>query len=358
MHSETEYLDGSCTRKSESDALSNFFLGVDTGSTKSHALIADDAGRALGLGTSGPGNPDVIGYGALTNVLHDAVHQALSLAGITKEHIAGAGFGIGGYDWPSQREPILAALLHLELSAPLEIVNDAIIGLLAGAAAGWGVAIVAGTSCNCWGWDQQRRTGRMTGFGTSMAEGAGASELVGKAVQAVALEWTQRGPPTRLTQAFMELAGACSAEDLLECITLRRFRVPPSAAPIVFQVAADGDAVSGDLVRWAGRELGSMAIGVIRQLGFEPLTFDVVLAGSFFNGGPLLIDAISETIHVVAPGAHLVHLHAPPVVGGTLLGMEQAGVDITQVRQALVNSTQKLLSTKEYLTKLPRAGVT
>jgi hypothetical protein len=108
--------------------------------------------------------------------------------------------------------------------------------------------------------------------------------------------------------------------------------------------------VSGELIRWAGRELGSMALGVIRQLGFEPLTFDVVLAGSFFNGGPSLIEAINETIYAVAPGAHLVHLHAPPVVGGTLPSMEQVGVDITQVRQSLVNSTQKLLSTELYLT--------
>ena len=196
-------------------------LGIDVGSTYTKAVVIGPDGKMAGRGMIPTGFK-----------LEPAADQALSLAGVSKEHIAGAGFGIGGYDWPSQREPILAALRHLKLGAPLEIVNDAIIGLLAGAAAGWGVAIVGGTSCNCWGWDQQRRTGHMTGFGTSMAEGAGASELVGKAVQAVALEWTQRGPPTRLTQAFMELAGACSAEDLLERLTLRRFRVPPSAAPI------------------------------------------------------------------------------------------------------------------------------
>ncbi len=41
----------------------------------------------------------------------------------------------------------------------------------------------------------------------------------------------------------------------------------------------------------------------------------------------LLTDVMRETIHTVAPGARLVRLTVPPVVGAVMLGMEQAGVD-------------------------------
>ncbi|MBE7469381.1 MAG: ATPase [Anaerolineae bacterium] len=325
-----------------------YFLGIDTGATKSHALIADETGRALGFGWGGSGNPDSVGHAGLAEVLQEIVQQALTGAGISISQIAGAGFGIAGYDWPSQREPILQTLQVLQLGAiPLELVNDALIGLLAGAAEGWGVAVVAGTSCNCWGWDRQRRLGRMTGFSHLFGEAAGGHELVFKAIHAVAAEWTRRGPATRLTPAFIQWAEAQNLEDLLEGLSRRRYKLSAAAAPVVFRVAAEGDPVALELVRWAGQELGSLAIGVIRQLNFEALDFEVVMAGSFFNGSPLIGETMRQTIHTVAPGARLVRLTVPPVVGGVLLGMEQAGLNPLPLREALIRSTDELIAIRE-----------
>lgn len=325
--------------------MAQYFLGLDTGATKSHALIADESGRALGFGAGGSGNPDSVGLAGLAKVLRDIVGQALAAAGISAGQLAGAGCGIAGYDWPSQRTPILQTLqkaLGLD-QRPVELVNDALIGLLAGAAEGWGVAVVAGTSCNCWGWDRRRRIGRMTGFSHLFGEAAGGYELAAKAVQVIAAEWTRRGPPTRLTPALVEWMGAQNIEDLLEGLSQRRYRLSAAAAPVVFRVAAEGDPVAVDLIHWAGRELASMAIGVIHQLELEEAAFDVVLAGSFYQGSPLIAATMAATIHAVAPQARLVRLTVPPVVGGALLGMEQAGFDPLPVREALIRSTDELL---------------
>lgn len=305
--------------------------------------MADETGRALGFAQGGPGNPATIGYAAFAELLQSIVSQALSSAGIPNREIAGAGFGIGGYDWPSQREPILQAIRTLGLSGPVEIVNDALIALLAGASKGWGVAVVAGTSCNCWGWDQNRREGRMTGF-SWLGEAAGSHELVIKALQAIALEWTRRGPPTHLTQAFVELTRARDTADFLEGLTLERFQLGPEAAPVVFQVAGEGDPVANNLILWAGRELGSLVVGVIHQLNLEAQTFDVVLAGSFFKGSPLLAETMIDVIHAEAPDACLVRLQAPAVVGGVLLGMEMRSLKVSAVRETLIKSTDMLLA--------------
>ena len=320
-----------------------YFLGIDTGGTKSHALIANEEGCAVGFAEGGPGNPQGIGYPALTQLFSIIVNQAVAHAGISISDIAGAGFGIGGYDWSSERVTLLESIAPLGLRAQIEIVNDTTLGILAGATEGWGVAVVSGTGCNCRGWDRQHREGRVIGNGYLVAEGAGASELVVKAIQAIALEWTRRGPATQLTAAFSEHFGYSNREQLMEYLTNSRdWGKISAAAPVVFQVAAQGDVVAGELIPWAGRELASLAIGVIRQLELEAESFDVVLVGSVFNGSPLVIETMDECVRAVAPRARLVRLATVPAVGAVMLGMQQAGVDAIPLRENLMRTTNHL----------------
>ncbi len=323
--------------------MSHYYLGVDIGGSKSHALVAGENGHALGFGEGGPGNYETVGWEGLRETLQTIVGQALSSAGITRGQIAGSGFGIAGYDWPGEREPTLQAIESLQLAAPFEIVNDAVIALLAGAPRGWGVAVVAGTSNNCRGRDPQGREGRVTGCGPSFGEYGGASEIVARAVQSVSKAWSSRGPNTRLTEAFSALVGASTAVDLLEGLALGRYHMSHLAVRTVFQVAAEGDAVAQGIIQWAGCELGNLVVGVIHQLGIEGQEFDVVLSGSLYDGSPALSDALQATVHAVAPGARLARLTVPPVVGGVLLGMEQAHAPAMNVRPRLLESTRELL---------------
>jgi N-acetylglucosamine kinase-like BadF-type ATPase len=275
--------------------------------------------------------------------MEQALTAALVQAGARRDQIAGAGFGIGGLDWPAQVPLMLETIGRLGLRCPLQAVNDAIIGLLAGSEQGWGVAVVAGTGCNCWGIDRQRRTGQVTGLGRWMGEAAGSGELVQAAIVAIARDWTRRGPPTQLTSAFAQLVGAADALDLLEGLGMGRYFIRANAAPLVFEVARRGDPIALDLVRWAGRELGDLAVGVIRQLQFQDEQFEVVLAGSFYKGSPLVAEELEKTVRQVAPGARLVRLHAPPVIGGALLGMELAGIDARTMRVEMIRSVEALL---------------
>jgi N-acetylglucosamine kinase-like BadF-type ATPase len=205
------------------------------------------------------------------------------------------------------------------------------------------VALVAGTSNNCRGWDRQGREGRVLGNGEQFGENGGAHEIVMKAIQAVGMDWTRRGPPTALSAAFVELAGARDLADLLEGLSQGTIQLSAGAAPLVFQVAAAGDVVARSVIRWAGEELGSLVLGVVRQLDLQAETFDVVQVGSTFRGGPLLLDALYATVHAEAPYACFVQLSTPPVVGAVLLGMRTGGLDGTGVRKVLIGSAQEKL---------------
>lgn len=334
--------------------MAQYFLGMDVGGTKTHALVSDEDGEVIGFGQAGGGNPEGKGYDGLTSVMETALNQALWMAGIPVDRLTGAGFGIGGYDWPCDEPPTRQAIGPLGLCCPIEVVNDTIIGLLAGAEQGWGVAIVAGTGTNCRGRDRLGGEGRVTGEGIDFGEFGGSSELAWKAVHAVNYAWIQRGPATQLTGLFLKLTGARDAAELMEWLARGKTRTDPAWAREILGAAEAGDAVARELVEWNGRELGEMACAVIRQLNLADQDFEIVLIGSLFKSGDLLIKPLRLVVLSLAPGARLVRLEAPPAVGGVLLAMQATGrlpgssqgasmQDYTTCRKRLIESSRRLI---------------
>jgi N-acetylglucosamine kinase-like BadF-type ATPase len=322
----------------------SYYLGADLGATKTHTLIVDATGRALGFGESGPGNHETVGYEGMFQSMHSGLEQALHMAGLSKAQITGAGFGVAGYDWPSEIDATVSVIDRLGLTAPYKFVNDAVPGLVAGSEEGWGVVVVSGTGSNCRGWDREhKREGRVTGHGILMGEGAGGSELIHRCMQIIGYSWTKRLPKTALADAMVSHVGATDLEDLLRGYTMYEYHVGADAARLVFRVAAEGDQVARDLICWAGTELGEMANAVIRQLGFEDLAFDVVMTGSMFEGGNMLIEPMQKTIHKLAPKSRFVRLTVPPVIGAVILGFEASGVNVTPEIRKTMNESISLL---------------
>lgn len=320
------------------------YLGVDIGSSKSHALVADAQGQILGAGIGGPGNHESVGVDGFRRTLHGVVEQALAQSDLSAQAIAGAGFGIAGYDWDEDTPMIHAVIREIGFDAPFSAMNDAGPGLLAGARAGWGVSIAAGTGVNARGLGPHGEQARMTGNGWMFAETGGGTELVYRALQDISRAWSLRGPQTTLTDAFVRYAGAKDVEDLLAGITRGRYRVRAAAAPLVFQAAAAGDAVAQAAIDWLGAGLGDLACGIIRQLGIAHLPFDIVLAGSIFQGGDQIVDDMRAVVLPLAPQASFVRLQAPPVSGALLLGMQQAGVDFLPIRERVVDGARLLVA--------------
>src|SRR5512138_2239508 len=100
-----------------------YFLGIDVGSSKTHALIADETGQCVGFGKAGGGNHQGRGYERLADVLQQSFAAASQTSGVTPDQIVGAGFGVAGYDFPSEREDHLRVVGSLGLSCPVEVVN-------------------------------------------------------------------------------------------------------------------------------------------------------------------------------------------------------------------------------------------
>ena len=321
----------------------NYFLGVDVGSSKTHALIADETGTCIAFGNAGGGNHQAAGYERLAEVLGRSFAGACQRSGIEKHQIAGAGFGIAGYDFPSEQEDHLQVIATLGLSCPLEIVNDGVNGLISGTSHGVGVNVTAGSGVNCRGRGKNGKEGRVVGNGITFGEFGGAIEIVYRAMQFVNYAWIKRIPPTRLTQIFLEATGAKDEIDLMEGISSEQYHLFSGLAIEITKAAREGDQAALEVVRWSGEELGWLAIGVTRQIEMENDEVEVVQSGSVFEAGELIMEPMRNVILKHIPGAKMTRLEGPPVVGPLMLGMQTAGLDPYPLRSSLIETAKRLV---------------
>jgi len=320
-----------------------YFLGIDVGSSKTHALIADETGQCIGFGKSGGGNHQGVGYEGLTNVLKKSFEGACRMAQTQEAWIAGAGFGIAGYDFPSERKDHLWTIAHLGLSCPVEIINDGANGLISGTSHGVGVNVTAGSGTNCRGRNKDGREGRIVGNGSTFGEFGGAIEIVYRAMQIVNHAWIKRIPPTKLTKIFLEATGAKDEIDLMEGLSNNYYHLFPFLAVEVINAAREGDQAAREVVRWSGEELGWLAISVARQIEMENDEIEIVQSGSVFEAGEIITAPMQNIILKHLPKATLARLDGPPVVGPLMLGMQMAGIDPYPLRQRLINSAKELV---------------
>jgi len=321
-----------------------YFVGVDVGSTKTHALIAGEDGRCVGFGRSGCGNYQAVGHGGLRAALGEAFTEALRTARLRKTSVAGAGFGIAGYDFPSDRPAHLESVATLGLLCPVALANDGLNGLLAGATRGIGVNVSAGSSNNCRGRNADGREGRIVGNGTMFGEFGGAMEIVQRGLHCVNYAWIKRSPPTVLTRIYLDAVGARDELDLMEGLSCDRYRLPNALAPRISAAAHDGDAAALEVLRWAGEELGWLAVAVARQIGMQNDAVEIIQSGSVFEAGDPIRGPMREVVARHCPRARLIRLDGPPVVGAVMLGMEQGRHGGYAVRAETVRTAKAMIA--------------
>lgn len=320
-----------------------YFLGIDVGSSKTHALIADETGQCVGFGTAWGGNHQTDEYEGLANVMQESFGGARKMSGVGPAEIAGAGFGVSGYDFPSDREKHLEAIATLGLVCPVEVVNDGVNGLISGTSNGIGVNVTAGSSNNCRGRNKDGKEGRVVGNGHLFGEYGGGVEIGLKALQAVNYAWIKRTPPTALTKIILEHTGAKDEMELMEGISNHYFHIFPYLALEVIRAAREGDAAAQEIIRWSGEELGWLAISVARQIEMENDEVEIVQSGSIFEAGEIITQPMRSIILQHVPRAKLIRLDGPPAVGSLMLGIQMAGMDPYPLRKRLIDSAKQLV---------------
>lgn len=300
-----------------------YYLGIDGGGTKTYALLTDELGNVLGKGKSGNGNHQT---GALeaANSIREATFGALAEAGLRLEDIQYAYLGLAGAD----READYAILHPMirEIGFTKYTINcDTMIGLRAGTNQPYGVALICGTGTNAAGRNPQGQHYQCGGFDYMYGDFGGGGALNIEVFRSVIRAWDGREQPTLLTGLLLKMLGYENVEVMYHDFLDHYKQVPVHAARLLFEAAAEGDAVALEILNRQGVELGKSAAAVVHKLGMEQDTFDVVLAGSLLTRGDQgwIREPIEKAVFSAAPLASVVTLATEPVVGAVWSAMDQ-----------------------------------
>jgi N-acetylglucosamine kinase-like BadF-type ATPase len=312
-----------------------YVLGVDGGTSKTKALIARLDGTVVGHGKSAgsniyEGDP----HAGLEHGMQAAV-LALESASLAAEELTASVFSMSGADWPEDLVFFRAAARARQLGKNITVVNDAIGGMRAGLPGLRAVGIICGTGAAC---AARNDAGEQwhSGF---WQQGGAAGDLGRAALKAVYRADLGIDPATALTPALLERFEVSTPEELLHRQTaLIAPELPGVAqlAPLVLDVATNGDAAARAIVQHLAAELAATALAGARKVGIEHMPYDVVLAGSVFrHPSPILPDAIIAIMRQHSPGITVLRRQHEPVFGALLLALESHGVEITDaiVRQ-------------------------
>ncbi len=242
-----------------------YVVGIDGGGTKTRVAVCASDGTLLRQKTLGAFNLSAIGEDGFRS----RVEEILALCGDVSAcgAICVGGAGVSG--------AAMAEILRAELSArgfagKLLLCGDHEIAL-AGAMQTPGCVLIAGTGSICYGKNAAGETFR-SGGGGHIIDDPGSGYALGRDALAAALQ-TEDGrlSENALHAAVMDAVGGGSFRSILDFVYFSHRDKGDIAAlaPLVLQCAAQGDAVSLDILHRGAAELARLASAVMGRLGLE-----------------------------------------------------------------------------------------
>ncbi|WP_189765654.1 N-acetylglucosamine kinase [Streptomyces xanthochromogenes] len=304
-------------------------LAIDAGNSKTDVALIDADGTVLGAARGGGFRPPAVGVEAALRTLAAAVEEAHLASRVPGPlRVAHVSACLANADLPVEERELAAALEARGWGGSVRVYNDTFAILRAGLPCGAeprGVAVVCGAGINCVGMTPDGRTARFPAIGRISGDWGGGGGLAEEALFFAARAEDGRGTPTALAAALPAHFGLASMYELIEALHLGRlpFARRHELSPVLFEVAAAGDAVARSLVDRQAEEIVALATVALDRLDLLDVPTPVLLGGGVLAARhPQLHDGVRELLAVRAPKAEPLVVTASPVLGAGLLGLD------------------------------------
>jgi N-acetylglucosamine kinase-like BadF-type ATPase len=319
--------------------MTELYLGVDGGGSKTVAAIVDGSGHVVAAARAGGSNYQSIGRTAAIAELRAAVDVALRGAGVDLGAITAAAFGIAGADRVPEME-VVQSMVGEAVPVPKRFVeNDALLVLRAVTKDAVGVGLIAGTGTNCVGRDRYGRRHQVGGMGAVSGDVGYAEDLAMRAIGGAWMSTDGRTGPSRLAEKVPGAIGVETVEEIPRRL-VRGVLPEPLIRKVVhclFEQAREGDGLALRIIEDTGARLGGAAAALMRTLVLRGSNAIVVLGGAMFQteGHELLVEAVERRIRNTVNEAHVIKLNLNPVIGALLFARDLVSPAPLQFAQML-----------------------
>ncbi len=306
--------------------MSQYFLGVDGGQSRTTAMVGDGSGRVLGVGIGGASNHAGAASGKtkFISAMNTCLDQACARAGLSRPATRFSSACLGFSGGPEDKESIVREILP---SDKIAVTHDALIALVGATVADPGLITIAGTGSIAFGRNAAGQTARAGGWGYLFGDEGGAFWIVAQALRALLRSEEGWGAETSLRSCLLNATGAPNANDLLHRFYTTEFPRPRIAAlsKLVDQAAEEGDITARTILNEAAQQLAGIAQAVRSQLFQAGERAQIAYAGGVFRSA-IVLGAFQKIIER-EPFVQVVPPRHGPAAGALLEAYRIAGVD-------------------------------
>lgn len=297
-------------------SVSQLAMVVDGGGTKTDCLIlrqTESGTERLARETASGSNPAALGVDGAAEVILSVCGQALATAQVTPGEVTRGAFAIAGTLNPQLRDSLMQRLQSAAVAATCRVFPDILPIALAASQSGPGVALIAGTGSVA---ASRCADGMLTvlgGWGYLVGD-EGSGYWLGRQAARHALRCLERGESASpLVQGVQDSLQASSLAEIKNAIyaaqDLRRNIA--SLAPVVQQLAGDGDPAALAIIESAVEHLAELVAQALDQLPGEPQGVPVALAGGLLGHQGIVGETLTKVLAKRFPLSKVTQVASP-----------------------------------------------
>lgn len=298
-----------------------FYLGIDSGGTKTSVAVADDD-HVLALVTEGGASPTRYDAPTVRKNLHAGIEAACYKAGISPTEITVSCVGSAGMAIDTQRE-LVESIIREIVGGSLFVVGDMLVAHEAAFFGAPGVVVIAGTGSIAFGVNERGEMARAGGWGPSVSD-EGSGTWIGRRAVSGLLRALDAGEATVLANSIMETWHVRTHEELIRKCNSANHNDFARLFPAVQLAAGEGDVIARDIMTQAGMELATLGKVVARRLWTRQQRVCVGMAGGIFHHSATIRQSFYHYIKAERSESQLRLSTIPPVLGAVAMARRMA----------------------------------
>ncbi len=303
----------------QNETAMSFLLG-STGAEASTAVAVSDGISVLATHTAGACNLTFVSRENARLALAEAIHGALSSAGISASAVSSVGAGVAGGASSEVAETIAAILAELLPRAVVRVVGDTVIALEAAFPGAPGVVCISGTGSVAFGRNERGEFARAGGWGRTISD-EGSGYWIGQRAVSQCLRAMDMGRSSGLITGIMEKWRIVTREQLVRRCH-QEFSGFAELFPVVLAAAEANDLLASEILDLAGTELARIAQIVLRRLWAGRTGLEIAITGGVFARSSRIRQVFSNIIRTDRPEVHVCLIARQPFEGALYLAQQ------------------------------------